>query len=102
MTTTINGRTPKEIKMGLEHCSKTGLATCEGCPYNNAGCYEEQHHIDALAYIQQLERERDAAVEAVEKLAYNADRSIACEFCEFRDYQCVVCEFKWRGVEVDQ
>jgi hypothetical protein len=124
MTTTINGRTPEEIKKGLECC--TGSPVCSECPYfHDVDCNSVER--DAFAYIQQLERERDearndldtinyantelhsayeamkrerdAAVEAVGKLAYNADRSIACEFCEFRDYQCFVCEFKWRGVE---
>jgi hypothetical protein len=106
MANTINGRTPEEIKKKLEPCKN---ANCSAC-YNEYSCKIEA---DALAYIQQLERERDellqknqqlererdAAVEAVGKLADNCDRSIACEYCEFRDYQCIVCEFKWRGVQ---
>ena len=72
MTTTINGRTPEEIKHGLECCSTTGK--CEECAYAErcAIVAEEDPRMwfgepvmkDALAYIQQLDRERDAAVEA--------------------------------------
>lgn len=32
MTTTINGRTPEEIKKGLECCAYVN-APCEGCPF---------------------------------------------------------------------
>ena len=141
----INGRTPEEIKWGLECCN--AFNACPSCPYEHIvdtehgwGCVVIRN-ADALAYIQQLEdlfrdltkkveqlererdearndldtisyantelhgayeamkRERDAAVEAVGKLADNCDRSIACEYCEFRDYQCIDCEFKWRGVQ---
>ena len=96
MTDTINGRTPEEIKQGMECCSV--LDKCDKCPYCGMPCNDLELNRDALALVQYLERERDAAVEAVGKLADNCDRSIACEYCEFRDYQCIVCEFKWRGV----
>lgn len=68
MTTTINGRTPDEIKKGLECCiANNGRAVCGKCPYSrDGGPYLGCMYInskDTLAYIQQLERERDAAVE---------------------------------------
>ena len=51
-------KTPDEIKKGLECCDHEG---CLGCPYDDT-C--EVHYVtcakDALAYIRQLERERDA------------------------------------------
>lgn len=120
MTDTINGRTPEEIKKGLAHCATEG-SSCKGCAFC-ADCDVDIYAIEryAIAYIQQLEdgikllraynkgtlqkivqleRERNAAVKAVGKLADNCDRSIACEYCEFRDYQCITCEFKWRGVQ---
>ena len=63
MTDTINGRTPEEIKKGLESCSVDGLS-CSNCSYC-VSCDADIHALerDALAYIQRLERERDAAVE---------------------------------------
>lgn len=62
MTTTINGRTPEEIKRGLECCSVDGLS-CSNCSYC-VSCDADIHALerDALALIQQLERERDKAV----------------------------------------
>ena len=66
-------KTPEEIKNGLECCSTTGKR--EECAYAErcAIVAEEDPRMwfgepvmkDALAYIQQLERERDAAVEAL-------------------------------------
>ena len=63
MPDTINGRTPEEIKRGLECCSVDDLS-CSNCSYC-VSCGADIHALerDALAYIQQLERERDAAVE---------------------------------------
>lgn len=74
MTDKINGRTPEEIKKGLEYCS--GMhdhSYCRECPYSEDDCDEMTR--DALAYIQQLEaerdqykRERDAAVEDIKQI----------------------------------
>lgn len=57
MNNTINGRTPEEIKKGLEMPCADEIM-CKRCRerYN---CYLEA---DALAYIQQLEREREELV----------------------------------------
>lgn len=68
MTTTINGRTPEEIKKGLECCAEYGNCS-EGCPYNLIKDCGHDLYSDALALIQQLERERDAAVEDLRKIA---------------------------------
>ena len=62
-------KTPDEIKKGLGSCSAD---ECHGdhvdCPYiGNVLCIREICY-DALAYIQQLERERDAAVADLESV----------------------------------
>lgn len=66
---TINGRTPEEIKKGLECCKPVWVdnhwKSCNTkCPYIDdvRGFCREMLMVDALTYIQQLERERDAAV----------------------------------------
>ena len=53
MTTTINGRTPEEIKKGLECCASVN-APCESCPFRTgigAKCIRHMSEC-ALAYIQ--------------------------------------------------
>lgn len=61
MTDTINGRTPEDIKKGLEVCS-TG-AGCIQCPYDEPNlCHGIENKADAIAYIQQLE-ERNSKLE---------------------------------------
>ena len=81
MNATINGRTPEEIKKGLECCRKLlGVfdpRICRECPhYSSPNCrvllfkdvcslnqkYED-HIRDLTKKVEQLERERDAAVE---------------------------------------
>lgn len=53
----INGRTPDEIKKGLECCYNPAMVhdTCSACPYNEDedGCRDI--FADALAYTRQLE-----------------------------------------------
>lgn len=96
---------PEEIKKGLENCC---AGICSGCPYGE----ECEKHLagggdmipadvvfidDALAYIQQLERERDAAVRDLEA-------NKRCETCMYYtpDYFCLGCRngsnWQWRGV----
>ena len=67
MNDKINGRTPEEIKRGLECCN--AFNACPSCPYEHIvdtehgwGCVVIRN-ADALALIQQLERERDTAIE---------------------------------------
>ena len=52
-------KTPEEIKKGLECCTTGNYLSCRKCPYEQGGCGEDENLKDALAYIQQLERERD-------------------------------------------
>lgn len=58
MTDKINGRTPEEIKRGLECCNVK--YSCFECPYRSDGknCPEYLAN-DVFDLIQQLERERD-------------------------------------------
>ena len=67
----INGRTPEEIKSGLRHC----WVRCKGgedgdCPYYD-DCSQwgatKNLEKDALALIEHLESERDAALAKVPK-----------------------------------
>lgn len=65
-------KTPEEIKKGLGWCSRDTTICTETCPYygslsNGVECASELQ-ADALAYIQQLERERDAAVADLESV----------------------------------
>ena len=58
MTDKINGRTPEEIKRGLEYCTGYGEITheyCSKCPYIPDASCRDALEIDALALIQQLE-----------------------------------------------
>ena len=52
MADKINGRTPEEIKKGLETCA--AAQGCRNCPYSGTRCVVEVSN-DALAYIRQLE-----------------------------------------------
>lgn len=78
--TTINGRTPEEIQKGLECCKPVWVdnhwKTCDTkCPHIDdvGGFCRAQLMADALAYIQQLEHERDAAVAETESLNAEID-----------------------------
>ena len=116
----VGGKTPDEIKRGLESrtCHDDDMfVDCSHCPYylTCTHCDIEMHK-NALAYIQQLEtrlaqaeRERDAAV---------GDLSDSCKFCNFakqglEKLPCDKCfqrvgkhpwspmvrtRFEWRGV----
>ena len=119
----INGRTPDEIKKGLEVCREQ--AECKQCGYFHShpvgeNCVEILL-ADALAYIQQLEyelyqikRARDAAVNDIEYAApcfacirfeRNGGDCIGAHVCvddvlqealgeRYADYY-----FEWRGVQ---
>lgn len=92
-------RTPDEIKRGLKCCN------CSTCPYKKDNCANVDR--DALAYIQQLERERDAAVQDIEQIA--KDYGVCfCDYCKYGDdeEECAKrnCnghrnDFEWRGVQ---
>lgn len=119
----INGKTPEEIKKGLECCMDYQSCTEYGepkCPYNDVTKCMEALLSDALAYIQHLEsrlaqaeRERDAAVLDVEgaddglcghcknmNLAAQCDYSGECYLCDNVNCPCHPenCRWEWRGV----
>lgn len=102
-------RTPDEIKKGLSCCA--GDAPCKECPYyngNNCGCGNEKNR-DALAYIRQLERERDAAVRDLDNKSHGCDkckhdRASIKKTCDLPiekrkpSYMC----WEWRGVQEEE
>lgn len=83
-------KTPDEIKKGLECCIGDCLSYhCRECPYyENNFCETDGMDLceDALAYIQQLERERDALLEAMK------DTDINCDYCKHSDIMQNVCK----------
>lgn len=102
----INGRTPEEIKKGLE-CALANRCDWRDCPYSNpddefCGCINK-NRIDTLDYIQQLERERDAAVDHIARECrtcahFNMDNPKRMH-CELYDGCRVSCDWQWRGVQ---
>ena len=105
-------KTAEEIKKGLECCM--GVADCLACPYKkehsdgSKSCVETSTK-DALAYIQQLERERDAAVEGLHghcwhcihfergKLLQEKETCMNC-INNFDD-ESLADNWQWRGVQ---
>ena len=69
MTTTINGRTPEEIKKGLECCVSIA-PKCDVCPYEGECLlpFGSEPESDALAYIQQLESAQPKWISVEERL----------------------------------
>jgi hypothetical protein len=99
----VLSKTPEEIKNGLECCGKCN-GCHEYCPYYDdiEDSLEEctsNLAIDALVLIQQLERERDAAVE---QLKYFNCRTCAHSNLMHIASECCGCEnasrWEWRGV----
>ena len=102
-------KTPEEIKKGLECCIES---TCEPCPYGNAAnCnFAIYMLVDALAYIRQLEAERDAAVADLTQskdcgtCKYGkqcATGKFDCDGCDADGCPCQGCKYEWRGVQKD-
>ena len=100
-------KTPEEIKKGLECCP----VCSKSCAYySGVDCYVELHY-DALAYIQQLERERDAAVSLLDGECYACLHNEDGEPCRTKEIcQCCVYNedawgmdldynWQWRGVQ---
>ena len=128
MNNTINGRTPEEIKLGLEACIAGECHTKRHeCPYREKGECTLDVMVDALALTQQLERERDEARNDLDTInyantelhsAYDAMKRerdaavndmkhmhLACETCIHYTpgYFCPGCRsrsnWQWRGVQ---
>ena len=105
-------RTPDEIKKGLECCTPKYEAyrwkTCEPkCPYSadiGVEC-RIQLMTDALAYIQQLERERDAAVRDMTEIGNACGTCYSCKHWD--EKHPTACDrflngmdcWEWRGVQ---
>ena len=94
--TNVPSKTPEEIKKGLERC-KNG-AHCD----NYLSAYHSQVEADALAYIEQLERERDAAMKDMKKMAYESTDGVVCDLCARKDGVCLDCNFEWHGVKEEK
>lgn len=81
----INGRTPEQIRFNISECSRSNCLS--ECPYENQpieSCAEGLLS-DALALIERLEAERDAALAKVpewisveERLPESAGKYIVC------------------------
>ena len=109
MTNKINGRTPEEIKRGLECCNADVCYKVQGeCPYDRISTCVRLMCADTLAFIRQLERERDAAVNDLETMG--EDRAY-CDTClhnntDHKAEPCSSCmsgylinNWQWRGVQ---
>lgn len=102
---------PEEIKKGLE-CCITGPCPRKECPYYGLvpSCAYQRTR-DALAYIKQLERERDRAVADLHALALKKGSCYACIHrpqegkCEYTGRCTAVISdsdfWEWRGVKED-
>lgn len=77
-------KTPDEIKKGLECCTH---GTCDSCPYAEDGCTSDREKIDALEYIQQLERQIGELTEKVAQLEKERDALLA----DLRDADMLEC-----------
>lgn len=101
-------KTPDEIKKGLECCKKSFCfhECMRICPYFKENSCGVKLYNDALAYIQQLEAERDAAVNELIG---------TCPVCRWEDTEkCASCHFnteawnvhesnwQWRGVQKEE
>lgn len=107
-------KTPYEIKKGLECCTH---GTCIDCPYAHDGCTSNMEKIDALEYIQQLEKERSALLADLREAdmadcahcAHYIPVGVQCEGegdcleCDLKNCVCNECldnsNWKWRGVQ---
>lgn len=110
-------RTADDIKKGLENC--VDKSNCGWCP-RSFDCKRED---DALAYIKQLEAERDAAVKDI-RLAFTmhlgacntclyfeerlaCDAVNICALCEDKECVCNNCDkdcsnWQWRGIQKEE
>lgn len=108
-------KTPEEIKLGLECCINSAdlYNGCNLCPYNDEkfACFEVQ--VDALAYIWQLEREKETLLAGIK---LHGGICMMCKYYSTPEYElpcgncCVIYPndreaenlWEWRGVEEEQ
>ena len=105
-------KTPDEIKKGLDICIGED-ERCAKCSYVCYGDCRTALEVDALKYIQQLERERDAAVSLLDGECYACLHNEDGEPCRTKEIcQCCVYNedawgmdldynWQWRGVQND-
>ena len=111
MSNTINGRTPEEIKRMLQCLSTPCAGECEECEHNvgEPDFTPYDAYVCALALIQDLEAERDAAVEDINEAAMTGCLCYVCSrnekgHCKAFDRgifeAAVMCgQYEWRGVQ---
>jgi len=89
-------KTPEEIKKGLECCFPCEEPDCIDCPYRRVESCADTRIDDTLAYIQQLERERDAAVEQLKEVdrvdLFRCSHCIHDELCNDGLTSCIDCD----------
>lgn len=113
MANMINGRTPEEIKRWLRWATydcKKKSEKCDVCEYkDDCGQYcGTDANGDILAYIEQLEAERDSLYESVKRMAMCKDcKSVdapimeePCKSCKADQY-CDKNNWAWKGVRVE-
>ena len=83
----INGRTSEQIKKALHGCT-TG--ECSGCVHYDAPWCEDQLMRDALALIERLESERDAALAKVRNAP--ALDAVPVVHARWQDHHCTKCK----------
>lgn len=67
-----------------------------------AFCYQTATQRMALEYIEQLERERDAAMKDMKKMVYESTDGVVCDLCARKDSVCLDCNFEWCGVKEEK
>lgn len=77
-------KTPDEIKKGLWNCLPRDMELCDMCEYNDWGEPEEfpcwaMRIKETIAYIQQLERERDALLRDLTAVCESVNTCLACD-----------------------
>ena len=97
MTDKINGRTPEEIKRGLECCSKlkTNCGLCPYRPQNDGNCMNALVP-DSIALIQQLEARNDTLT--AKAVLFDETLALAEKYKRERD-AAVEAQPKWVSVE---
>lgn len=62
----------------------------------------EAHAIAKAFVIDRLERELDAAMKDMKKMAYESTDGVVCDLCARKDGVCLDCNFEWRGVKEEK